>query len=388
VSGPLTSNNNPRFVERLGHAYLRRLDRLSPVASKDDAIHILNDQERRSLMRIQRFAIFWAALTGVMSALVCAFAWDTTHYFLGEKSSDGFLSNWRHYGLLASIMGIVTVAEIILMYMNALIAVHRLSRGAGIELFDNGHRSKSVATAIVNAALDLPLVKDDTLFVQPGFELVRWKVLLAAIVFKLKVSFSYYLAKFLVQRTFGRVMVRWAVELVAVPIYAFWNAWTTRQVILQARICVMGPSAILQFLDDFKTETNQQSSQDNTKMKQAVALTAGITIARNPQLHPNVWFLSQELWQRFGKPVQTSGYSESFIGLLGTMEPDQQRSAICYLMFSALIDGKLSRTEMELVEHACQRCGLVLSQSALKKLSSQFVHGKGVSVDELQAAFV
>ena len=69
-----TPNNAPlngSRLERMGVQYLARLASKTKAIPQDE-LHILNENERRELRRIERGAIARAALAGGLSGLACA----------------------------------------------------------------------------------------------------------------------------------------------------------------------------------------------------------------------------------------------------------------------------------------------------------------------------
>ena len=96
---------------------------------------------------------------------------------------------------------------------------------------------------MARAALELPNPVESAFGVDPRRETSRVRLIVASLVYKLKVSVTNFMAKTIVRRVFGRALIRTWLPFVAVPVTALWNAAVTYVVLREARIRVMGPSA-------------------------------------------------------------------------------------------------------------------------------------------------
>lgn len=366
---------------RTGARIFRHLSRNRSDPESPDEVHILNPREQTQLKEIERSAILRAALIGTLAALICAFAWPAAVWILGPAPADaGFSEQWQHYLVTGILFTIATVVEIILLYWNTLVAVHHMAHAAGLRLFAERGEPRAVLNALVGAALELPNSREETLFARPGREVSRWWIILVAILYRLKVTFTYYLAKALVQRFMGRVVVRWAIELIAVPVYAFWDSVVTYRVLRQARVCAMGPSAV----KTMAAELQKQMPPPGEEGRMAMLCAVGSTVARNSHLHPNVRLLLQELVNLYGHPQDAEiDNSENLLELLPVLAFHEKKLVIQTLSLALIIDGRASIWERKLLVQCLEASEMSLELEYLHRGLARFRNGQMLAADEL-----
>lgn len=365
---------------RVGAAVFQRLSTKSSETDSLDEVHVLNQSEQQRLQKIETVAIGKAALIGTGSALACAISWFAAEWMLGPVA-DGmsFWNQWRHYAVMALIVSIATAVEVAFLYWNALVAVHQMAVAAGLKLFDNDGKPKAVLNALVGAALELPNSREETLFAQPGREVSRWWLVTVAVLYRLKVTVTYYIAKALVHRCMGRVLVRWAIELVAIPVYAFWDGLVTFWVLRQARVCAMGPSCIKALAVKLETRTDQLSEAG----RNAVLCAVGSTVARNTHLHPNIELFLRELIRIHGQPSADIDNSGTLLDLLVDLSANEQEAVLQVLTLSLILDGRVSLWERGLLRRCLSTCGRQNDLSPLKNGLKTFRNGQPLRLDEL-----
>src|SRR5262245_54869140 len=222
-------------LERLSSRYLRnRVAALEPVAPADDPIHVLNEEERRGLRRIQRGAVVRAAVAGALNAVLTGLAELYAARFLGHRPEHATLMQTVHYwGVFVVLAAIFAIAEIAYLYWDALRSVRMLSLVAGLEL--HRHENEAVASALARAALELPNPPDATLGVDPQREANKLQLAVASAIYKLKISVTNFVFRAVVTRASGRAAARGFLAFTAVPINALWNALVCYSVLREAR---------------------------------------------------------------------------------------------------------------------------------------------------------
>lgn len=368
-----------QLMERVGGKLFLHWTDKHPIDHTEEGVHILDPREQGELRRVEFRAIFRAAIIGVISALFCAFSWPAAVGLLGQPEGDvSWWGNWKHYAVMFGVISIGTVIEIILLYWNALHAVHCLSRVAGLRLFDQDRQPFAVTSSLIQAALELPYTREETNGAIPGREVSRWWVLVVTILYRLKVTFTYYLSKVLVQRLMGRVLVRWVIELVAIPIYAFWDSLVTYFVVRKARVNAMGPSMVHEAIEKMGIDTLTLDDRS----KEIVLCAIGCTVARNANLHPNVAYLLEVLYQRFGLDTEINiDESQRLMSLLSVASYEQKRLAVQILSLSLVIDGKISLWERRLLDQALEQCGFPSNRLALRRALKSFCRGSSMQID-------
>lgn len=352
-----------------------------PVAA--DAIHLLNPEERKKLRTIERGAIARAAIAGALSSLVAAVVEiEIARPFLGAKPRYAtFGDNVRFYAVLGAATVLASAIEIGYLYWDGLRSVHRLAHEAGLDLFpEAADDDAAVAAAMARAALELPNPNKSVFGVDPQREASKLRLIVASLVYKAKVSVTNFLMKMLVRRTIGRAAVRSWLPFVAVPFTAAWNAVVCWQIMREARIRAMGPSAAEEMVGfAFEAYGGELSAAARACTVRAVASS----IVRTEDLHPNLVALFRTLAGRDAEPDPDVDDTRAFLTHLKTLTPAEQTCVLRVLAIATVIDGRLTRNERRLLTEARAVCGRDSDLVAVERLRKAFLAG-----DPLDRTFV
>lgn len=393
---PSSARATPRLeplLVRLGVRYFRNLStRTSPIAALD-AVHLLNPAERDALRRIERGAVVRAAVAGALSTLVAgAVEVGIALPLLGHEHLAELADHVRFYVIVGAATIVTSVIEIAYLYWDGLRAVHRLSYEAGLDLFPEQDDDKALAGAMARAALELPNPTATLFGVDPRREASRVRLLVASIVYKLKVSVTSFVLKALVRRALGRAFVRGWLPFVAVPITAAWNAFVCWLIMREARIRAMGPSAAREMIAIAFAGNRAVSPAGKAAVVRAVASS----IVRTEDLHPNLAALLHEVARvgirgadavdagtRMDPHVRLEiddeegdlDDSRAFLRSLAKLAEGERTIVLRVLAIASIIDGRLTRAEKRLLAEAREVCALPHDPGAVERLRRAFIDG-------------
>lgn len=364
------------LLERLGVLYFRRMSASLPNVQTQDAIYVLNADERKALAGIVRGTVFRACLAGAASAAIAAAAeaYAEKTYGATHVNFDIALHYWS---IVIGFTVVAAILEILFLYWDSLRAVHRMARAAGYDPFGQnaGDDQAAVASALARAALELPNPTESTFGVNPHREASKIKLLFASLLYKVKVSITNFAIKLLVRRIAGRALVRtWLLPFLAIPGTAAWNGIVCYIVLREARIRVMGPSAAHELIAAIFDQKIPLSTEARVTLVRAVASS----IVRTEDLHPNLQAVLVEVMRRIEDPLP-EGVDDSlvFLDKLRDLTVPERRMALQVLAAAAIIDGRFSGTETKLVREALHVCGLQPDVEPVDRLRKAFVRGDG-----------
>jgi hypothetical protein len=368
-------------LDRFAQDFLRRNAETAAVA--DDPIHVLNPVERAGLRRVSRGAVTRAALAGVVNALLTGMGELYANHLFGRLShSPTLVERLRHYSVYGTGLVVFAALEILYLGWDGLRSVTRLSAVAGLELSKDDN--KEVALALARAALELPNPPEAVLGVNPHREASKLQLVVASAVYKLKVVVTNFVFKLIMQHTLPRVAKHFLMAFTAVPINGLWNGLVCWQVLREARIRVMGPSAASEMLDDILIDAPQPSPA----LALAIHRAVGSAIVRTQELHPNHVAIVRAVRQRLGEPEQGLELDDSdqFLKALPGLNGAEQRLVLRVLAVAAIIDGRLVRAEKRLLSEAYELVALPEQLGHVEHLRRAFVAGDVIEREALIAA--
>ncbi|MBK9259132.1 MAG: hypothetical protein IPM54_04790 [Polyangiaceae bacterium] len=375
ASAPPNKGASPPLLERLGVLYFRRMSASLPKVDAQDAVYVLNAEERRTLANIVRAAVFRAGLAGALSAALAAAAEVYADKVFGTEHTNLDITV-RYWAIVGGVTVVAAILEIIFLYWDSLRTVHRMARAAGFDPFghDATEEQNAVAAALARAALELPNPTESAFGVNPHREASKIKLLLASLLYKVKVSITNFAVKILVRRIAGRALVRTWLPFVAVPGTAAWNGIVCYVVLREARIRVMGPSAAHELVTAIFDQGIPQSPEGRVTLVRAVASS----IVRTEDLHPNLQSVLIEVMRRVEDPLPEGiDDSRAFLESLSRLDKPEQRMALQVLATAAIIDGRFSGTEANLLREAQAACGLAPDVRPVERMRKAFMRGDG-----------
>lgn len=375
TSAPAKKVPSQPLLERLGVLYFRRMSASLPNVETQDAVYVLNADERKTLAQIVRGAVLRASLAGAASAALAAAAEVYAEKLYGTDLTNVNIA-LRYWGIVIGVTVVAAILEIVFLYWDSLRTVHRMARAAGFDPF--GHNASeeqtAVATALARAALELPNPTDSAFGVNPHREASKLKLLFASLLYKVKVSITNFAVKLLVRRIAGRALVRTWLPFVAVPGTAAWNGIVCYVVLREARIRVMGPSAAHELIAAIFDQGITLSSEGRIALVRAVASS----IVRTEDLHPNLQAVLIEVMRRVEDSLPDNiDDSRAFLEHIQRLDKPEQKLALQTLAAAAIIDGRFSGTEEKLIGEALVVCGLSPDVRPVERLRRAFIRGDG-----------
>ncbi len=356
-------------LERLGLRFFRRRDERLQDIVPDDDIHVLNERERQALRRVQRGAVLRAGGVGALSAgfVAAAELYGLPALGLTDQADDSL----RFYAALLILSAAAAALEIAYLYFDALRSVHNLARAAGLNVRAHGDEEE-VALALARAALELPDPREPVFGVDPNREVSGWRLLAASALYKAKIAVSSFALKVLLRRALGRALVRSWLPFVAVPVTALWNIAICFKVLKEARLRVMGPSAVQALLDEVTPQLSPQA-------KQVTVRAVAATIVKKHRLHPNHLVLLAEVHRRLGVPQDLDiDDPEAFLQSLHDLPAEDAQPVLRIFEAALILDGRLSRRDQRLLEAAALRGPCPGLEERARALRHAFVHGHGL----------
>jgi len=341
MSQPETSLLERVGTARLQQRHLRRLEQSATAVGSDGAVHLLDAGERAALERVERQTLWRAAAIGAGSASIVA----TVEVGLLPHAENTVL----YWGILGSISAVCAVVEVVLLSLDALHGAHGMAFIAGA--VDDDDTREHTFRSLARAALELPNPVDADLSVDPLKETPRLWLLVAGLIYKLKVSATNIVLKMLLRRAMGRATLRaLVVPFVSVPVAAVWNVVVCARVLRESRVRVLGPGAA----NDVVSRVLPPDVVISDAQAEAVLRAVGACVVRSADLHPNLVALLRALRLRVANDVLPTDLDDSrrFLRSLAALPAEEQGVVRTVLRAAAVLDGKVRGKERDLLREA------------------------------------
>jgi len=337
-------------IPKLALKYLfSGIGKIGPMDSKIGRINLLK--------RVEFYSTIEAGGLGLLSGLLLVLITAMVDANAGSFSENLFWDHVIGLGIIFLLGAIVTVGELVGMYFlslrNArLIATINEQSTAGDDI-DEG-----VMIALVNAGLQTPNLRGEFHGINPRADLPKWKVVLAAIFLKSKVSVSRSIIKMMWRRfalrVFGRTLSRGVLELASLPVFVFWNMWVMRKTVNELRfrseIPLREDDIVTYILGDLTDVHQPQLDIGSTSLQDSIhMLTEHIYSVGD--VHPNVERIFNRIIERedFHAEVTTAPL-RVLEGRFDARSDEQMVVAMRALCMALVVDPRRKRVHKKLIQ--------------------------------------
>lgn len=350
------------WLERYGVRVLTRASDTWPAPT--DPIDVLTSDEQRALRGIHARAVLNAGVAGCLSA-----AASSLSGFLAPIEVDPV----RHWTFVAGVTVVATGFEFAFLYWDGLRAVRDMAKAAGLRVHAGTALDATVSVALARAALELPSPPHNWLGVDPHRDVAKWQLLVFSLIYKGKVALTNLLVKASLRRILGPMATRTLLLWVSVPITGIWNAVVAHQLLWQARLRVMGPSAAVDLMRWIT------SAAPDGRVSELALRAIGGAIVSNREAHPNVLVLARLLTEEHPGAQYDLGDRAQFLQLLAEAAPEVQLQALRATIATAILDGRITNREWKWLTEVFASAGQPLPAESIRQLRKRFVLGQGVA---------
>jgi hypothetical protein len=369
----------PNVLERSAAAYLQRVN-----TQQEARLRECRPEDLASIRSVERWGVFWAFLAGAVSGAILG----ATEIFVRQGYLEGMEGlAWReqlpYWAAFLGLALLVSGVEILFLYWNALRAVARISRIAGLPLSGN-HFGEFMARGLARAALEFPNPRDPLYRIDPYARTPHWKLATIALLYRMKVGATSFVLRVLLRRMAGRAALRGVIPLITGPLYAIWNAIITWRIVREGRVRSLGPLAVQEVVGQIAASGENLSPED----RHVVLAAAGEMIIRSEDAHPNFALLLCDLMETL--EVSTGDTDVDWPRQqkrLRELGADGENAVLKALILTSLLDGRVPRAEIELLQEAHAACGRSFQKEAFDRLNDKLMNGVLLKDDDFEAVW-
>ena len=194
----------------------------------------------------------------------------------------------------------------------------------------------------------------------------------------LKATLSNMVVKILVRRVLGRYAVREVLDLLGIPIFAFWNIMATRNILREARVMIMGQNLIDFIVPTF--ENIASKIKDVPETKSLIYDTLQFIAVSKRDYHANHAYLTAKILPIFKIDIEEKHLIPNDYDVrLAAAEPTLKRFCQLLIIIGLLLDGQISGREKRRIQEFHQKNIINLSVAQLLSLKDDFLEGRGIT---------
>jgi hypothetical protein len=364
-------------LKKLYNLYYNRLS--IPNINTDNQLHLLNEDEIAVIRRQENLAIFWSASIGMLGVLFLYLP----QYWFPELFPDTELNlpiiGKIQFPLIATLFGIPLVfVEIYALTLLNIHSVHRIAAATGfINLEDkNTDEKRSKLLGISTEEKDKSLLNYG---IDPLQGMAKYQIFLITALFALKATLSNLVMKIVVRRVLGRYAVREVLDMLGIPVFAFWNALATRTVLREARVVIMGQNLIDNILKNISSNELLKNQFQNPENQTLLYDTLQFIAISKRDFHANHVYLTHHILDAFAVPIKEKHLlSKDYLQNLSKASEFVENLCKFIIILGFLLDGSFSFREIKRLQELNKVQILEEEFNEIRAYKNDFLNGKGL----------
>jgi hypothetical protein len=356
------------LIERTAVTFLRRRNRV-----EEPRIRRWSAEELRAIRWLEVSAVALAALSGVASGALIG-GLEVWLNFTITDTAESWARWLEYWAIFVGLSILVSLVEILFLYWVVLRRVARIASIAGLRLSDQ-EVEQVIAIGLSRSALDLPDPQEPIYGIDPFSRVPRWRLWGYAVLYRLKIGATSFIVRVLLRRVLARAAIRALIPLVAIVVYAIWNAIIIGWIMRASRVRAAGPLAVDELARRIRAEREALDEPSRRLMLEAVAEA----IIRSENDHPNFVLLLGRLFQDLEiRPGSLALDWTRRAPELAQLQPRQQELLLLLVQVTVMLDGRPRRKQRRFLEEIHEACGRPFERGGLDQVYESFFRGQGI----------
>ena len=360
--------------EKYAFRYFQRLNR-KRVEQADD-YHTLNELEIKSIAATRKKSLFLAALFGTLGVLLLYLPLYFFPNFFWQIQMDlpylGTMPIPVGFGIYGTVLAVAEITALVLLNLRT---VYKVAYICGFPNIDDPNYEKHIQT-LFEVGLEKPNKEILMFGINPLAGLSKLNIFFFTFFNLLKATLSNVLVKMFLARVLGRFALRAYIDLIGIPIFAFWNMYTTNRVIREAKVRIMAPNMIEHLNDKLYI-----ALKDNEDFKRTLYDALQFIAVTKRTFHHNHFLLVDKLIHVFSIEIkkQKPLSRVELIHRVEMLDDDAKQGLARLLIFGMLIDGRLSIREKSVLDELSRQGLIHINFATLKAWEKSFIEGRGLN---------
>jgi len=355
--------------------------KLLPIKNNiaDADIHLLNYQEIKAIKKTEKVAIVNSAIIGsIMVIILYAPQYKYASFFSTTEFPVPILHQKIEISFISLLYGIILVGiEVFLLTLLNIYCTHEIAISTGF-IDQRNKLSKEKKEFLLNISHQKKSKEIHKLGIDPYLGLGKSAIFFFNLLFALKATLSNYFVRIIFQRLLGRYAIRMVLDLLGIPVFAFWNAMGTAKVLKESRIIIMG----VNYLQHFEIEITKFRVLSEIEKSILYDSLQYIAISKR-DYHQNHYALSKIVIDKFSITTESLHLiSKDYELKLQSCENDFKKLSEKILILGIVLDGKVSYREQKRIS-ILNASGIITHKyTEIKKIANGFTYGKGIEISK------
>lgn len=332
-------------------------------------------QKRLILKKLRKKHLYFSGIIGALGVLLL---FTPVHLFPELFKSSPvkipFVNYTYDLSVAELLYGFLLVGiEIWLLIKADLKIVSKIAAIYGYEPQTNLQKVEPETEELIKIGLGKDRKKFTEIGINPYQTLPKIGLILLRLLFLIKAFLSNFVFRVLIKKVLGRIAVRSVTDFAALPIYAFWNAYSASIIIRRADMRMHAQNLMQEAGEYFYTIYKQ-----HPQIKNLIYDTLEFVAITKKNFYPTDYLFANHILKLFGIPLKkehilSADYLENV-----KKSPDDVREAIGKIMILAfLIDGKFGLLEKRTLKKLKDQNIIPYNMDMIEKWTKEYVSGKG-----------
>ncbi len=323
------------------------------------------------LKKIKIRTLFFAALYGTLGVL---FLYIPQYIFPERFANSEYIIPLINYKIKFSVFGLIYGLFLIALEIFFLMKGDIKSTGKIAALYGFVPEEKDTETKeLVKIALNKDRKKYTEVGINPYQNFSKTGLLLVRLMYLVKAFLSNFVFKIIIKRVVGRLAIREVVDMAGIPIYAFWNAWASAQIIRKTDMRMKASKMIKQTATYFKNKY-----ENNSEFKELLYDTFEYIAITKKSFYPSDLIFAKHFLKTFNIKIKNEHkLSENYFEKVKALPEDIKLGIGQILVLGFLLDGKIGSFEIKIIKKLIKNKIIPYSLDEIKSWTKNYKLGHG-----------
>ena len=237
----------------------------------------------------------------------------------------------------------------------------------------NPDEKKTETTELVKIALNKDRKKYTEIGINPYQNFSKPGLFLIRLMYLVKAFLSNFVFKIIIKRVIGRLAIREVVDMAGIPIYAFWNAYASAQIIRKTDMRMKASVMIIKLAKHFKTKY-----ENNTDFSKLLYDTFEFIALTKKSFYPSDLIFAKHFLKTFNIKIKDEHrLSEGYFETVKSLPEDIKLGIGQLLVLGFLLDGKIGTFEIKIIKKLKTDKIIPYSVEEIKTWTKNYTLGHG-----------